>query len=58
MCALQADMRNVVIMLAKGIGLCGVDKLLYDDGKEGLSPQEAISFMRIQVGAGYATCLH
>lgn len=45
----QADMRNVVLMMGKSIGLCGVDQLLYDDGQEGLSPQEAISFLGLQV---------
>jgi hypothetical protein len=29
----QDNLRNVMIMIAKGIGLCGVDKLLYDDGQ-------------------------
>ena len=42
-------MRNVIIMMARGIGLCGVDLLLEDDGSEGISASEAVSFLRIQV---------
>ena len=28
----QDSQENVMLMLSKGIGLCGIDKLLYDDG--------------------------
>ncbi|GFR49862.1 hypothetical protein Agub_g11964 [Astrephomene gubernaculifera] len=44
----QDDMRNVIIMTAKGIGLCGVDQLLVDDGNDEISAQEALSFLRVQ----------
>ncbi|PNH07624.1 hypothetical protein TSOC_005907 [Tetrabaena socialis] len=49
-------MRNLIIMMARGIGLCGVDRLLEDDGQEGLSPQEAISFLRVQDNFNFSYC--
>jgi hypothetical protein len=42
-------MRNTIIMMARGIGLCGVDTLLVDDGSDAISPTEAVSFLRLQV---------
>ncbi len=44
-------MRNLVVMLSRGIGLCGVDLLLEDDGDDVLSPREAVSFLQVQVRA-------
>ena len=49
-------MRNVIVMMAKGIGICGVDTLLVDDGQPGLSPGEAISFLHIQTQLDFNKC--
>ncbi|GFH16214.1 uncharacterized protein HaLaN_12594, partial [Haematococcus lacustris] len=52
----QDNLRNVLIMLAKGIGLCGVDVLLVDDGLDAVSPQEALSFLRLQESFTFESC--
>ncbi|KAG2436216.1 hypothetical protein HXX76_006528 [Chlamydomonas incerta] len=52
----QNDMRNVIIMMARGIGLCGVDLLLEDDGSDGISASEAVSFLRIQYNFNMGYC--
>ncbi|GIL43799.1 hypothetical protein Vafri_1407, partial [Volvox africanus] len=44
----QYDHRNTIIMMGKGIGLCGVDMKLADDGKPGISVGEALSYMALQ----------
>lgn len=44
----QDTMRNSVLMVAKSVGLCGVDQRLYDDNDEALSAREAVSFLRTQ----------
>ncbi|KAG2452836.1 hypothetical protein HYH02_002182 [Chlamydomonas schloesseri] len=52
----QNDMRNVIVMMARGIGLCGVDTLLEDDGSDGISASEAVSFLRIQYNFNMSYC--
>lgn len=48
----QDNMRTAIIMMFKGIGLCGVDTMLVDDGDdEVLSPKEAVSFLKVQVSS-------
>ncbi|KXZ50276.1 hypothetical protein GPECTOR_17g915 [Gonium pectorale] len=49
-------MRNTLISMGRGIGLCGLDTLLEDDGQEGLSAAEAISFLRVQYNFNMSYC--
>jgi hypothetical protein len=44
----QDNLRIATIMIFKGIGLCGMDKVLVVDGGGTLTPREAISFLHVQ----------
>eukprot|EP00798_Chlamydomonas_sp_ICE-L_P004550 gene4550-14729_t len=52
------NMRNVVIMLFRGIGYCGMDELLYVEGgdDDDLTPREAISFLQVQRTFTFSHC--
>ncbi|KAG2499694.1 hypothetical protein HYH03_002629 [Edaphochlamys debaryana] len=52
----QDDMRNTIVMMSRGIGLCGVDQLLVDDGQEGISASEAVSFLQVQYNFSMEYC--
>lgn len=52
----QDSRRNWIIMLFKGVGLCGMDTLLYVEGGDTLSPREAISFLHVQQTWTFAYC--
>lgn len=46
----QDNQQNEELLIAKGVGLCDVDKKLVDDGGVSITPIEAISFLDLQVG--------
>eukprot|EP00798_Chlamydomonas_sp_ICE-L_P018037 gene18037-24452_t len=50
------NMQNVIIMMFKGIGLCGMDELLYADDDEALTPREAISYLNVSKTFTFGYC--
>jgi hypothetical protein len=40
----------------QSVGICGVDKLLVDDGQPGISAREAITFLHLQEGFTFEAC--
>ncbi len=52
----QDNMRNVIIMTFKGLGLCGMDQLLVVEDGDSLSPDEAISFLHVQQSFTFEYC--
>jgi hypothetical protein len=53
----QDNMRNDIIMLFKGIGLCNIDQELIISGGSTLTPDEAISFLNVEQNFTFASCI-
>jgi hypothetical protein len=50
------DRRNAIIMMARGLGFCGLDQVLPDNGDGVLDAHEALALLRVQQSFGPGSC--